>query len=62
MGGKFFYAFILNSVSPVRGDCLHLAKCFHICANFKTMDLFFALIINAEMMTMFCVILIYLQV
>lgn len=61
MGGKFFYAFILNSVSPVRGDCLHLAKCFHICANFKTTDLFFAVIIYPEMITMFCVILIYLQ-
>lgn len=55
-------AFILNSVSPVRGDCLHLAKCFHICASFKTTDLFSAAIINAETMTTFCVVLIYLQV
>lgn len=48
------YVFISNSVSPVRGDCLHLAKCFHICANFKTMDLFFSVIIDAEMTTTLC--------
>lgn len=56
---NFCYVFIFHSVSPVRGDCLHLAKCFHFCANFKTIDLCFTVIIDAEMMTTFCVFLIY---